>query len=261
MSYSFRKCEFEDLDFILDLKRLGMKWYIEKIYGWDEEIQKVKTMEELKNNINDTRIITFNNMDIGVTTFKQYDTYNEVGLIIVHPTYQGRGIASEIINEYIKLSKNSNKRIIIKTFKENPARKLYEKLGFSLYKEDNTHVYLDIESEGTSMSREYLGKVVKVKMDRPLGCKHPNHGFIYPVNYGYIPGTVSGDGEELDAYVLGVHKPLDEFEGKVVAIIHRTSDDDDKLVVMEEGRNYTDEQIRALTEFQEQYFESIIIRK
>lgn len=111
------------------------------------------------------------------------------------------------------------------------------------------------------MTREYLDKIVTVKMDRPLGCKHPNHGFIYPVNYGYIPGTVSGDGEELDAYVLGVHKPLDEFEGRVIAIIHRTSDDDDKLVVMEDGRNYTDEQIRALTEFQEQYFESVIIRK
>jgi len=95
---------------------------------------------------------------------------------------------------------------------------------------------------------------------RPLGSKHPKHGFIYPVNYGFIPGTVSGDGEELDAYVLGEHKPLETFTGKVVAIIHRTNDNDDKLVVMADGRNYTDEQIRALTEFQEQYFESVIYR-
>ncbi len=110
------------------------------------------------------------------------------------------------------------------------------------------------------MNEEYLGKTVKVVMDRPLGSKHPKHGFVYPVNYGYVPGTVSGDGEELDAYVLGEHEPLDEFEGKVVAIIHRTNDDDDKLVVMADGRNYSDEQIRALTEFQEQYFESEIER-
>ena len=48
---------------------------------------------------------------------------------------------------------------------------------------------------------------------------------------------------------------------EVIAIIHRTNDNDDKLVVMEKGRNYTDEQIRALTEFQEQWFESVIIRK
>lgn len=109
-------------------------------------------------------------------------------------------------------------------------------------------------------NKNYLGEKVNVKMDRPLGCKHPKHGFVYPVNYGYIPGTVSGDGEELDAYVLGVHEPLDEFEGVVVAIIHRTNDNDDKLVVMPEGKNYTDDQIRALTEFQEQYFDSVIYR-
>lgn len=110
-------------------------------------------------------------------------------------------------------------------------------------------------------AKDFLGKSVKVKMDRPLGSKHPKHGFIYPVNYGYIPNTISGDGEELDAYVLGVFMPIDEFVGVVKAIIHRTNDDDDKLIVMPQNKDYSDEQIRALTEFQEQYFESEIIRK
>lgn len=110
-------------------------------------------------------------------------------------------------------------------------------------------------------SKEYLGKIIEVVMDRPLGSKHPKHNFIYPVNYGYLPNTTSGDGEELDAYVLGEHQPLSRFKGVVIALIHRINDDDDKLVVTREGKNYTDDQIRALTEFQEQYFESIIIRK
>ena len=110
------------------------------------------------------------------------------------------------------------------------------------------------------MNRVYLNQIVTVKMDRPLGVKHPKHGFIYPVNYGYIPNTVSGDGEELDAYVLGEHKPLDVFKGRVVAVIHRLDDDDDKLVVMEDGRNYTDDQINALVEFQEKWFKTQIIR-
>ena len=73
-------------------------------------------------------------------------------------------------------------------------------------------------------SKEYLGKVVTVKMDRPLGSKHPKHGFIYPVNYGYLPNTISGDGEELDAYVLGEFAPCDEYDGEVLAIIHRIND-------------------------------------
>ena len=111
------------------------------------------------------------------------------------------------------------------------------------------------------MNKKYLDTIVSVKIDRPLGSKHPKHGFFYPVNYGFIPNTISGDGEELDAYVLGEHKPLETFEGKVIAIIHRTNDNDDKLIVMKDGKNYTDDQIRALTEFQEQYFESVIYRK
>ena len=107
---------------------------------------------------------------------------------------------------------------------------------------------------------DYLGKNVSIVIDRKLGTKHPKHGFIYMVNYGYVPNTVSGDGEELDAYLLGVFEPIEEFLGKVIAVIHRTNDDDDKLVVVPNDREDSDEAIRALTEFQEQYFESVIIR-
>ena len=112
----------------------------------------------------------------------------------------------------------------------------------------------------TVVAKDYLGKKVLVQMDRPLGSKHPKHGFTYMVNYGFIPNTISGDGEKLDAYVLGVFEPLDKFEGKVIAIIHRTNDNDDKLVVVPMDKNYSDEAIRALTEFQERFFESIIVR-
>ena len=109
-------------------------------------------------------------------------------------------------------------------------------------------------------SIKYLNKTVTVKMDRPLGSKHPDWDLIYEVNYGFIPNTISGDGEELDCYVLGVDKPLDSFTGKCIAIIHRINDNDDKLIIVPEGINFTDEEIRNLTNFQEKYFESIIIR-
>ena len=106
----------------------------------------------------------------------------------------------------------------------------------------------------------YIGQNVKTIIDRPLNSKHPKHGFIYPINYGYIPNTISGDGEELDCYILGVEEPLKEFEGKCIAVIHRTNDDNDKLIVVQEGKDFSDEEIRKLTHFQEQYFESEIIR-
>ncbi len=109
-------------------------------------------------------------------------------------------------------------------------------------------------------AKDFLGKEVVVKIDRPLGSKHPSHGFLYLLNYGYIPNTISGDGEELDAYVIGVFEPVEEFKGYVIAIIHRTNDDDDKLVVAPENSDYSNDAIRALTEFQERYFDSILIR-
>ena len=109
-------------------------------------------------------------------------------------------------------------------------------------------------------SYNYIENIVQVKIDRPLNSKHPKHGFAYPVNYGFVPNTISGDGEELDCYVLGIDKPIDNFGGKCIAVIHRTNDNDDKLIVVPEGKNYTDEEIRKLTNFQEQYFESEIIR-
>lgn len=110
------------------------------------------------------------------------------------------------------------------------------------------------------MSNQYLGKDIKISIDRQMGTKHPKHGFIYPINYGYVPNTISGDGEELDAYLLGVFEPVKEYEGECIAIIHRTNDNDDKLIVVPKGKKYSDDAINALTEFQEQFFEHIIIR-
>ena len=108
---------------------------------------------------------------------------------------------------------------------------------------------------------DFLDKIVEVKMDRMLGTKHPKHGFVYEVNYGFIPNTVSGDGEELDAYVLGVDEPVETFSGKVIAVVHRTNDDDDKLIVVEDGKDFSDEEIEKAVAFQEQWFEHVLIRE
>lgn len=108
--------------------------------------------------------------------------------------------------------------------------------------------------------KEYLNKDIKVKIDRPMGSHHPKHDFIYPINYGYVPNTVSGDGEELDCYILGVFEPIKEFEGKCIAIIHRLNDNDDKLVLVPKDVDFSNEQIEALVEFQERFFEYEIVR-
>ena len=111
-----------------------------------------------------------------------------------------------------------------------------------------------------SSAKDFLGKTLTVVMDRPMGSKHPKHGFVYEVNYGYIPDTKSPDGEELDAYYLGVDEPIEKADGVCIAIIHRKDDDDDKLVVVPQGSDIDNEKIEKLVEFQEKWFKHQIFR-
>jgi len=106
---------------------------------------------------------------------------------------------------------------------------------------------------------EYLGQKVKVIIDRPLASIHPRYQLYYPINYGYLPDTLALDQEPIDAYVIGEFEPLNTFEGYVVAIIFRKNDIEYKLVVCKEKQKYTKDQIEALVEFQERFFDSHII--
>ena len=104
-----------------------------------------------------------------------------------------------------------------------------------------------------------IGTMVKVLVDRPLGSSHPKHGDImYAVNYGFIPGIMAADGEEQDVYILGVHEPVEEYVGRVIAIIHRFDDAEEKWVVAPENMTFTRAEIEAQVAFQEQYFRTEI---
>ena len=102
-----------------------------------------------------------------------------------------------------------------------------------------------------------LGKTVHVMVDRPIGYLHGN--ILYPVNYGYIPGMMAGDGEEQDAYILGICEPVAEFDGIVIGGIRRKDDVEDKLVVAPAGAAFHQGQIAGAVAFQEQYFDGFVI--
>ena len=103
---------------------------------------------------------------------------------------------------------------------------------------------------------EMLGRIVTVEVDRPIGFNHD--GTIYPINYGYLPDVMGGDGEEQDAYILGVTEPVKSLTGQVVGVIRRMNDVEDKLVVAPEGHMYHQGEIAEATHFIEQYFQSTI---
>lgn len=110
-----------------------------------------------------------------------------------------------------------------------------------------------------ALVRSYLGKTVNIKIDRPVGSIHPEHPeLVYPVNYGYIPDVFGGDGEEIDVYLLGVDVPVEEYTARIIGIVHRHNDTEDKLVAAPEGSDFDENKISKSVSFQERFFESEI---
>ena len=106
--------------------------------------------------------------------------------------------------------------------------------------------------------KSYLGKKVVIGIDRPIGYVHKkeNYSLTYPINYGYIPDVIGGDGEELDVYLLGVNEPVPEYECEIIAIAHRHNDVEDKLVGAPVGVRFSKEDIENAICFQEQYYDT-----
>lgn len=115
-------------------------------------------------------------------------------------------------------------------------------------------------SKSQELAKKFLGKEVKVVIDRLLGSNHPKYDFVYEINYGYIQGVIAPDGEELDAYLLGIDEPVEEYTGICIAIAHRRDNDDDKLIIVPKGMNFKNEEIMKLINFQEKWFDTEIIR-
>ena len=126
--------------------------------------------------------------------------------------------------------------------------------------------YIASTAEGqfrNSLLKEYLGKNVHIEIDRPIGYVHKKEKYSlnYTINYGYIPGVLGGDDEELDVYLLGVKEPVNECDCKIIAAVRRFNDCEDKLVACQAGDtySYSKEEIADAVNFQEKYYHSVII--
>lgn len=106
----------------------------------------------------------------------------------------------------------------------------------------------------------YLGKEVTIEIDRPIGYVHRKgeKTLIYPINYGFIPGVFGGDGEELDVFLVGVETPVATYTGRIIGIVYRADDVEDKLVMAPFEKSFTAEEIARAVYFQEKYYKTTI---
>ncbi|HOP10128.1 MAG TPA: GNAT family N-acetyltransferase [Oscillospiraceae bacterium] len=146
MQYGFRKCTQSDYDFLYSLKEKCFRWYVEIIYGWEDEYQKRALQKEMNKLIDDMNIIQVGGKDIGL--FTCYTDENGdccIGLFAILPEYQNQGIGSAILKDKLAENRINNVRTYLKTYKENPARFLYHRLGFTIYGETETHYLLEVK--------------------------------------------------------------------------------------------------------------------
>jgi len=217
--------------------------------------------------MNDKRALCVKNEQeiVGVLLFSR--KYNMICCLAVDPAYRKRGIASLLLREALdKLDRD--KDITVSTFRENDVkgivpRKLYKKFEFEegeLIEEFGYPNQRFVLHADKSADNVIIGATVTVTVDRPLGSYHPEYkDMYYPINYGYIEGVMAPDGEEQDAYILGVNKPVGKFTGKIIAIVYRKDDIEEKWVVVPDGVTFSKEEIRRQIHFQEQYFDSEIV--
>ena len=131
----------------------------------------------------------------------------------------------------------------------------------NIQKGTHYHIWARLKKQDNSIDfSNIIGKTVSGKIDRPLGTVHPRvKTLVYPVNYGYVEGVIAGDGAEQDVYYLGEDKPVSEFKGRIIAVIHRFNDVEDKWVVAKDGCVFSKEEIEKAVEFQERFFDSEVI--
>lgn len=178
------------------------------------------------------------------------------GFVYTFPEFRGKRRMGKLIEHTYALAKEEGfERMYISTGETG----LYEKYGYSYLKQmksiygwDCRVYFKDIVQMDYS---SVIGREVEGHVDRPLGSSHPRHPeMIYPLNYGYVDGVFAGDGAEQDVYLFGVEEPVKSFKGKVVGVIHRLNDCEDKWIVSVDGKVPEREEILKRTEFQEQYF-------
>ena len=106
----------------------------------------------------------------------------------------------------------------------------------------------------------YLGREVAIEIDRPIGYVHHKgeKTLVYPINYGYIPGVLGGDDEELDVFLIGVDMPVESYTGEIIGIVYRADDVEDKLIMAPKGKRFTAEEMAKAVYFQEKYYATTI---
>ena len=137
MNFTQRSATYEDKDWLEPFYESLMRSYVEQSHEWDETLFD-KYFEPEK-----VSIIQVNGIDVGMLKVEYFENHIYLADIQIGKDYQGKGIGSNILQSLIKKAQQAALPIRLKVLKVNPARNLYEKLGFNLSEEQDYSVVLE----------------------------------------------------------------------------------------------------------------------
>jgi GNAT superfamily N-acetyltransferase len=137
MKYFLRRVEAADFDFLFRLKVVCLKEYVTAIWGWDEAFQRSRFAANFYPS--DSHIIVACGRDIGQLSVEFRSADVHLNGIYLLPAYQGQGLGGRIIGDVLARAHAGNRPVQLQVIIGNPARRLYERLGFRATQKTSTH--------------------------------------------------------------------------------------------------------------------------
>lgn len=119
----------DDEPFLIELRKLTMTAHLERAgEPVDDESHRLRA----RSNLHIAQIVCRNGEDIGLIKLVRAETYWLLQQIQILPDHQGRGIGTAVIRAMLGEARQARVTVTLNVLHGNPARRLYERLGFQV---------------------------------------------------------------------------------------------------------------------------------
>jgi ribosomal protein S18 acetylase RimI-like enzyme len=144
--YSLRDATERDFEFLYSLHEQTMKSYVDQTWGWVDADQRARFRAGF--DPTKQKVIVSDGQDVGVVAVEESPLGMFIRFLEIAPPWQGRGMGAQVIEDIIKAANMRGLTTRLQVLKVNPARRLYERLGFKRVEETQTHHIMEIQAEG-----------------------------------------------------------------------------------------------------------------
>ena len=137
--YQLRPATADDLEFAIELNRISMKPYLAELPDWTDEIGRNEMQRRWA--ADPYQIILIDGNRAGMLVVTERDGLRILKHVELMPEYQGRGIGSAVIREVVANASREGLGVTLYVLTSNPARRLYERLGFVVTETVDTGLY------------------------------------------------------------------------------------------------------------------------